>query len=97
MQKAEDKARLLKDTRQQLDVKQAALDNMISRNECLKDMVGGNRIISKNDAGEYMYSAEMKELFLSRVSHNVSTGQVPSVIDSVSKLAGKTGAKQVIK
>ena len=75
MQKAEDKARLLKDTGHQLDVKQAALDNMISRNECLKDMVGGNRIISKNDAGEYMYSAEMKELFLSRVSHNVSTGQ----------------------
>ena len=50
---AEDKARLLiQDTRRPLKAKQAALDNMISRNECLKVMVGGDRIIYKNDAGE---------------------------------------------
>ena len=72
---------------EELRVKQTTHEDVIAENDWLREMIK-DEVKSKDDAG--VYTQEMKECVFSLLNHNVPTGQIPAVIESVLKLAGKT-------
>ena len=77
------------DFKTKLQEKEEEANNLLAENEWLREMVQLD-MPTKDDRGSY--SVPMKECICRLLDHNVPTGQIPVVIETVLKLVGKAAS-----